>query len=106
MQLLAERAVYLVNLRGLRTCTLEVLDEAIAAAIASGDAVLRQLVYNESRLVGEWVYLKGFRTRDFQEPPADDAVYQSLRRRLMVTEKDGRWRMRVPLMQRWLRERG
>ena len=106
MQLLAERAVYLVNLKGLRTCTLEVLDEAIAAAIASGDAVLRQLVYNESRLVGEWEYLKGFRTRDFQEPPADDAVYQSLRRRLMVTEKDGRWRMRVPLMQRWLRERG
>ena len=31
VQLLAERAVYLVNLRGLRACTLEVLDEAIAA---------------------------------------------------------------------------
>lgn len=106
VQLLAERAVYLVNLRGLRACTLEVLDEAIADAIASGDAVLRQLVYSESRLAGEWEYLKGFRTHDFQEPPADEAVYQSLRRRLMVTEKDGRWRMRVPLMQRWLRERG
>ena len=106
VQLLAERAVYLVNLRGLRACTFEVLDEAIAAAIASGDAVLRQLVYSESRLAGEWEYLKGFRTHDLQEPPADEAVYQSLRRRLMVTEEDGRWRMRVPLMQRWLRERG
>jgi hypothetical protein len=98
--------VYLVNLRGLRACTLEVLDEAIATAIASGDAVLRQLVYSENQLAGEWEYVKGFRTHDFQEPPADEAVYQSLRRRLMVTEEEGRWRMRVPLMQRWLRERG
>ena len=106
VQLLAERVVYLVNLRGLRACTLEVLDEAIATAIASGDAVLRQLVYSESQLAGEWEYFKGFRTHDVQEPPADEAVYQSLRRRLIVTEKDGRWRMRVPLMQRWLRERG
>jgi len=106
VQLLAERAVYLVNLRGLRACTLEILDETIAAAIASGDAVLRQLVYSESRLAGEWEYLKGFRTHAFQEPPADEAVYQSLRLRLMVTEEDGRWRMRVPLMRRWLRERG
>ena len=24
----------------------------------------------------------------------------------MVTEEDGRWRMRVPLMQRWLRQQG
>jgi hypothetical protein len=68
--------------------------------------VLRQLVYSESRLAGEWEYLKRFRTHDLQELPADEAAYQSLRRRLMVTEKDGRWRMRVPLMQRWLRERG
>ena len=29
-----------------------------------------------------------------------------LRRRLMVIEDDGSWRMRVPLMQRWLRARG
>jgi hypothetical protein len=106
VQLLAERAVYLVNLRGFRACTPEVLGEAIADAIASGDAVLRQLVYSENRLADEWEYLKEFRTHDFQEPPADETIYQSLRRRLMVTEEDGRWRMRVPLMQRWLRERG
>jgi hypothetical protein len=49
---------------------------------------------------------QGIPHHDVQEPPADEAVYQSLRRRLMVTEKDGRWRMRVPLMQRWLREQG
>jgi hypothetical protein len=106
VQLLAERAVYLVNRKGLPACTLEILDEAIATAIASGDAVLRQLVCSESRHAGEWEYLKRFRIHDFQEPPADEAVYQSLRRRLMVTEEDGHWRMRVPLAQRWLRERG
>ena len=106
VQLVAERAVSLVNLRGLQACPLKLLDEAIATAIASGDAVLRQLVYSENQLAGEWEYVKGFRTHDFQEPPADEAVYQSLRRRLMVTEEEGRWRMRVPLMQRWLREQG
>ena len=35
-----------------------------------------------------------------------EAVYQSLRRRLLVVEEDGMWRLRVPLMARWLCERG
>ncbi|MEQ1529067.1 MAG: AAA family ATPase, partial [Methylococcales bacterium] len=36
-----------------------------------------------------------------------DAVYSALRRRLLVSETEtGEWRLRVPLMQRWLRERG
>lgn len=55
---------------------------------------------------GEWTYLCGFRTRDTQPPPSDEAAYQALRRRLLVAEDQGQWRLRVPLMQRWLRERG
>ncbi len=106
VQLLAEGVVELVNLRGLRTASPALLDEAITKAVVRGDAVLRQLVRNESRLPGEWDFLSAFRRTEAQPPPTDEAVYTSLRRRLMVVEEGGLWRMRVPLMQRWLRERG
>ncbi len=103
--MIAERAVYLVNRQGQRTCTPTILEEAIATAVVSGDAVLEQLVPDDCRLDGEWDYLKAFRPRDTQTPPEDEGIYQSLRRRLMVIDDSGLWRMRVPLMQRWLRER-
>ena len=89
VQLLAEGVVELVNLRGQKAATTELLDEAISKAVVRGDAVLRQLVRNECRLDGEWEYLKGFRSRELQPPPADEAVFQSLRRRLMVAEEAG-----------------
>ncbi|MCG6860318.1 MAG: hypothetical protein LJE70_03405 [Chromatiaceae bacterium] len=53
-----------------------------------------------------WVYLRGFRERDLQPAPDDEDLRRSLRRRLLVTEEGDRWRLRVPLMQRWLRKRG
>jgi hypothetical protein len=68
--------------------------------------VLRELMEKESRLPGEWAYLAGFRRRDTQAPPEDEAIYRSLRRRLLVVEENGLWHLRVPLMQRWLRARG
>jgi len=40
-----------------------------------------------------------------QPPPEDEAIYTSLRRRLLVAEDGDQWRLRVPLMQRWLRRR-
>ncbi|MCB1820881.1 MAG: hypothetical protein KDI73_04780 [Candidatus Competibacteraceae bacterium] len=53
----------------------------------AGDAVLRQLMQPEDAGSGEWDYLRGFRTRDAQLPPDDEAVYQALRWRLLVTEE-------------------
>ena len=41
-----------------------------------------------------------------QDPPTDEALYTSLRRRLLVVDDGGQWRLRVPLMHRWLRQRG
>jgi hypothetical protein len=105
VQLLAETTVELVNLRGLCGASPALLDEAIAKAMIRGENVLIQLVQNESRLPGEWDWLRGFRSRDTQPPPADEALHRSLRRRLMVVDEGGLWRMRVPQMQRWLRER-
>ncbi len=106
VQLLAETIVDLTNDREQARADRVLLDEAIAKAIVAGDAVLRQLMQPEDAAPGEWEYLRGFRTCDIQPPPDDEAVYQALRRRLLVAEEGGQWRLRVPLMQRWLRERG
>jgi hypothetical protein len=68
--------------------------------------VLRQLLQGEAT-GNEWQYLCGFRRRNSQLPPQDEAVYQALRRRLLVADAgNGEWRLRVPLLQRWPRERG
>lgn len=106
VQLLAETVVDLCNDREQAQVDRTLLEQAIAKAIVAGDAVLRQLMQPEDAAPGEWAYLRGFRTRDTQPPPDAEAVYQALRRRLLVAEDGGRWRLRVPLLQRWLRERG
>ncbi len=106
VQLLAETVVDLCNDQGLSHADQALLEQAIAKAVGVGDTVLRQLMQPEDAVPHEWGYLRGFRTRDTQPPPEDDAVYQALRRRLLVAEEGGQWRLRVPLMQRWLRERG
>ena len=106
VQLLAETVVDLCNDREQDKADQALLGQAIAKAIVAGDAVLRQLIQPEDASPSEWAYLCGFRIRDTQPPPDDAAVYQALRRRLLVTDEQGQWQLRVPLMERWLRERG
>ena len=106
VQLVAETVVELVNLRGLKEASPGLLDEALAKTVVRGDVVLRQLVRNECGVEGEWAYLEGFREAEVQRVPTDEPVRRSLRRRLLVEEADGGWRMRVPLMRRWLIARG
>ena len=106
VQLLAETVVDLCNDHEQDQADPTLLEQAIAKAIVAGDTVLRQLMQPEDAAPGEWDYLRSFRTRNAQPPPEDEAVYQALRRRLLVTEEQNQWRLRVPLMQRWLRERG
>jgi hypothetical protein len=106
VQRLAETVVDLCNDREQTEADQTLLEQAIAKAIIVGDAVLRQLVQPEDAAPAEWEYLRGFRIRDTEPPPDDEAVYQALRRRLLVAEDGGHWRLRVPLLQRWLRERG
>ena len=106
VQLIAETVVDMLNEGTAPHADAALLERALDKAIVSGDTVLRELVERESRLPGEWDYVRAFRHADTQPPPADEALYRSLRRRLLVTEDSGAWRMRVPLMQRWLRQRG
>ncbi len=106
VQLIAETVVDMLNEGTAPHDDAALLERALDKAIVSGDTVLRELVERESRLPGEWDYLRRFRTLETQPPPSDEAVYRSVRRRLLVTEDEGSFRMRVPLMQRWLRRRG
>jgi hypothetical protein len=106
VQLIAETAVEEVNQSKARTVTQELMDRALDEAVISGDSVLRLLMQTESELPGEWEYLCGFRRQDTQPPPDDEVVYTSLRRRLLIEEEGDRWRLRIPLMQRWLRHAG
>lgn len=106
VQLIAETVVDLLNEGTAAHADAALLERALDKAIDVGKNVLSELMEKESRLPGEWAYLTGFRRRDTQTPSEDEAIYRSLRRRLLVIEENGLWRLRVPLMQRWLRTRG
>ena len=85
VQLLAGTAVDLVNeanvtLTGSRRCW----SGRRINRSSTATRVLRQLMRGESELPGEWDYLAGFRSKDEQAPPADEAIFQSLRRRQLV----------------------
>ena len=106
VQLVAETVIDLLNQGTQRNADTALLERALDKAVVSGDTVLRELVERECRLPGEWDYLRAFRSADTQPPPLDEGVERSLRRRLLIAvDRDGQWRLRVPLMQRWLRER-
>jgi AAA ATPase domain len=106
VQLLAGTAVDLVNEANVESLDGAMLERAAEKSIIDGDTVLRQLMRGESEIPCEWEYLTGFRSKDQQSSPSDEAIFQSLRRRQLISEDSGMWRLRVPLMQRWLRQRG
>ena len=106
VQLIAETVVDSLNLRGQQFASQDLMETALNEAAISGQLVLFQLMHGESRLPGEWEYLSGFRQAEEQDPPEDEAVRRSLLRRKLIDESGGSWRLRVPLMARWLRLRG
>ena len=106
VQLIAETIVDLMNEEDTRQVNAQLVERALDKAIVSGHNVLYELMRRECTLPGEWEYLSAFRQKDFQPLPEDDAIYQSLRRRLIMKEENVHWRLRIPLMQRWLRKRG
>ena len=106
VQLLAETAIDLVNENERRAVDASLLERAFEKAIVRGTNVLYELTRRECRLPGEWEYLRAFAQCESQPPPADSRVYASLRRRLLLVEERGQCRLRVPLMRRWLIERG
>jgi len=105
VQLVAETVVDLVNDSGGASVDGALLERALSKAVVRGNNVFLELLERESRLPGEWDYLRAFRSIEEQPVPIDEALDRSLRRRRLVVEEGGRYRLRVPLMARWLRER-
>jgi hypothetical protein len=106
VQLIAETIVDILNDEGGLQVTSPLMERALDRAIVSGHNVLYELLRRENTLPGQWEYLSKFRICETQPLPDDEAIVQSLRRRLLVEEESGQWRLRVPLMSRWLRTRG
>jgi energy-coupling factor transporter ATP-binding protein EcfA2 len=106
VQLIAETAIDLINDENKTCIDSELFERTLDRAIERGEIVLYELLRRESVLPGEWESLTGFRRQETQPPPEDEGIFQSLRRRLLVSEENGEWRLRVPLMARWLRARG
>ena len=106
VQLLASGAVDFANELETTCLNRQALEEVARRAIVSGDMVFHQLVHGESQSEAERAYIAGFRTRDRQSPPEDDATLRSLRLREIIAEDGSVWRLKVPLMQQWLRTRG
>lgn len=107
MQLIAETVVELLNAGAGPAATPELMEKALDEAVISGQNVLYQLMQGESTLPGDWDYLTRFRHTDEQPEPDDEAIRRSLRRRQLVLQASagGSWRLRAPLMARWLRLR-
>jgi len=107
VQLVAATAVDLCNRQDRDRADAELLDQAVAKALISGDSVLAELMlYRSDEYPQAWDYLAGFRKSARQAPPEDDRLRLVLKRHLLVQEADGgQWELRVPLMARWLRER-
>jgi energy-coupling factor transporter ATP-binding protein EcfA2 len=103
VQLVAETVIDLLNDTGKNSVEADLLDRALDLSVVRGYNVFSQLMDKESELSGEWEYLCGFRSAEALEPPIEMAVERSLRRRRLVVEEEGRFRLRAPLMARWLR---
>lgn len=104
VQLISETAVKLLNREEDVSRNADLLDRAFELAVTEGRTTLQHLLETECRVPGEWEFLSAFRTKEIQPEPGEEDVRRSIRRRLLVIEEGGRWRLRVPLMRRWLQQ--
>ncbi len=105
VQLIAETLVDMVNDEETDRVEPRLFERALKTVVVHGDNVLYELLRRESKVDGEWDFLKTFASRDTQAAPVDEEIARSLRRRELVVEEGDVWRLRVPLMGRWLQER-
>ena len=78
------------------------LDRAFERAAETGFSVFYELIERESSSPEELRFLRGFARTETQPIPDDDAA-RALRRRLLVIEEGDHYRLRAPIMARWLR---
>ena len=107
VQLLAETLLELCNQESAKQVDDALFARALDKAIIKGHNLFDYLLHHDaSNSANEWAYLSAFRHHDWQAPPEDQDIYQSLRRRQLVSEEKGQWRLHTPLMAHWLKQRG
>lgn len=102
VQLVAERVVDLVNDTGVAGADAALLDRAFERSAETGFSVFFELIERESGSPEELRYLRAFARAETQPIPDDDTA-RALRRRLLVIEEGAQYRLRAPIMARWLR---
>lgn len=102
VQLVAETCVDLANDKSADNIDAELLLYAFDESVRRGDTVLRQLIEGESIGSDEDAYLRDFRNRETQVEPNDSQVRRRLRYRHLVVVDGIKWRLRAPLMRRWI----
>jgi hypothetical protein len=106
LQLIAETLVEFLNNEGASAVTPELMERALDEATVAGQNPLYLLMRGECSVPGEWEYISAFRRVEEQNPPTGEAIRDSLLRRQLIQATGDRWRLRVPLMARWLHRRG
>ena len=104
VQLVAETTVDQINVAGQDQVDSALLERALDKSTVSGTTVFHQLVVGESKSEAEKDFLRGFAEQELQDPP-DPGTLRALRRRLLVIQEGDQWRLRAPLMARWIRNR-
>ncbi len=111
VQGVAKQVITLCNRAKVLRPTDEILEGALDAVLDSMATTFQQLLLFSGSLqdtekrAGE--YLRGFRTADTLPLPTDGDIRRLLERHeLMTATETGEWRLRVPLMLRWMRKRG
>lgn len=102
VHLIAETVIALTNAEHATYVTADLLNRALDRAIVRGHDVVHELLYGDCSSSGEWNYLRGFRDKASQTAPQDNLIAQALLRRQLIATEGGRWRLRVPLLVRWL----
>ena len=103
MALLAETAVDIANDKAIHSLDKSHYGQIFDESVEKGHTVFDWLIVRECKNDKELGYLEGFRDKDYQPEPEDREVRQSLRHRQLCIEENGQWRLRAPLMGRWLK---
>ena len=106
VQWVAEATIDLLNESAYRKVEAALLEQAYDRVVERAHSPLFEVIEQESLLPGEFAYLQSFIGSETQPAPTDPAVARSLRRRMLIEASDGLWRLRVPLMRRWLQAKG
>jgi hypothetical protein len=111
VQGVAKQVIALCNRAKVLRPSDEILEGALDSVLDSMATTFQQLLLFSGNLqdlerrAGE--YLRGFRSADTLPLPTDGDIRRLLERHeLMTMTESGEWRLRVPLMLRWMRKRG